>query len=81
MTPVSQPCNGAAKWPTRMTQGMQVLIQDRVIGRALGSAGTASPPLLMRVFSSVPLLRRIPARIVGLGFRPEHVADVLRPRA
>jgi len=66
------------EWPTRKTQRMQLLIQDRIIGRALGSTGKAVPPLLMRVFAATPPLRRIPARIVGLGFRPEHVTEARR---
>ncbi len=61
------------EWPTRMTQRMQVLIQNRILRRALGGTGTAVPPLPMRAFAAIPLLRRIPARIIGLGFRPERV--------
>jgi hypothetical protein len=30
-------------------------------------------PRLIGIFNEFPALRRIPARIVGLGFRPEHV--------
>jgi len=30
-------------------------------------------PLMVRLFATFPLLRRIPGRLVGLGFRPEHV--------
>jgi 2-polyprenyl-6-methoxyphenol hydroxylase-like FAD-dependent oxidoreductase len=66
------------EWPTRMTQGLQVFIQDRVIRRALGNTGPAAPPLLMRGFAAIPLLRRVAARIIGLGFRSEHVADAIR---
>ncbi|MBV8616337.1 MAG: FAD-dependent oxidoreductase [Acetobacteraceae bacterium] len=65
-------------WPTRMTQRMQVLIQDRILRPALGSAGPAAPPALMRAFAAMPLLRRLPARVIGLGFRPEHVAQAIR---
>jgi 2-polyprenyl-6-methoxyphenol hydroxylase-like FAD-dependent oxidoreductase len=61
------------EFPTRATQAMQVFIQNRVIGRVLGSTGKMSPPLALRLLASVPFLRRIPARVIGLGFRPEHV--------
>ncbi|MBV8616507.1 MAG: hypothetical protein JOY66_22415 [Acetobacteraceae bacterium] len=61
-----------------MTQRMQVLIQDRILRPALGSAGPATPPALMRAFAATPLLRRLPARVIGLGFRPEHVAQAIR---
>ena len=59
--------------PTRVTQRLQVLIQDRIIRRVLGSPGKLSPPLAVRLIAGVPLLRRIPARLIGIGIRPEHV--------
>jgi 2-polyprenyl-6-methoxyphenol hydroxylase-like FAD-dependent oxidoreductase len=59
--------------PTRLTQGLQVLMQDRVISPAIGSDEPIRTPWLLRLFNRVPLLPRIPARIVGMGFRPEHV--------
>jgi hypothetical protein len=31
------------------------------------------PPLVFRLFEKLPALRRIPARWIGLGFRPEHI--------
>jgi len=31
------------------------------------------PPLLFKLFDAVPLLRRIPARLLALGIQPEHV--------
>ncbi|HYZ23164.1 MAG TPA: FAD-dependent oxidoreductase, partial [Rhodopila sp.] len=70
-------------WPTAMTQRMQVLIQNRIIGRALDQAGTARPgtarpPWPMRAVNLVPPLQRLPARIIGLGFRPEHVAPLIQ---
>lgn len=59
-------------FPTRVTQGFQVLVQRRVISRILG-AGAVSPPLILRVVDRFPLLQRIPARLLGIGVRPEHV--------
>jgi 2-polyprenyl-6-methoxyphenol hydroxylase-like FAD-dependent oxidoreductase len=59
--------------PTRLTQRAQVLIQNRVIGRALGNSQRVSPPWFLKLFQKWPFLRRIPARMVGIGFRPEHV--------
>jgi 2-polyprenyl-6-methoxyphenol hydroxylase-like FAD-dependent oxidoreductase len=62
------------EWPTRMTQRMQILIQDKVVGRALQKhSGGMSLPLALRLLRRFPVLRRIPARLVGMGFRPEHV--------
>jgi len=61
--------------PTKVTQRAQLLIQNGIIRRVLGrgSEGRMSPPLVIRILGGVPLFRRIPARLVGLGFRREHV--------
>jgi 2-polyprenyl-6-methoxyphenol hydroxylase-like FAD-dependent oxidoreductase len=60
-------------WPTHMTQRIQLFIQDRVIKRVLDNAAPLSPPLAFRLLAQYPFLRRIPARLIGMGFRPEHV--------
>lgn len=60
-------------WPTRMTQRVQLFIQNRVIKRVLGEAGPLAPPMLLRLLARLPSLRRIPARLIGIGARPEHV--------
>lgn len=60
--------------PTRMTQAMQVVVQNGIVRPALASArGGMRPPLLMRVINAVPWLQGQAARLVGLGVRPEHV--------
>ncbi|HYH42403.1 MAG TPA: FAD-dependent oxidoreductase [Burkholderiales bacterium] len=61
------------EWPTRVTQRMQIFMQDRVVTRALDDAEAFEPPLLIRLMARFPLLRRIPARLFGMGVRPEHV--------
>jgi len=63
--------------PTRVTQWLQVAVQRRIIARVLVETGPLKPPLAVRLLAAVPLLRRIPARIVGLGIRPEHVTPEL----
>jgi hypothetical protein len=35
----------------------------------------------MRLLTSVPLLDRIPARLLGLGVRPEHISSPELPPA
>jgi 2-polyprenyl-6-methoxyphenol hydroxylase-like FAD-dependent oxidoreductase len=63
-------------FPTRATQGLQIFIQDRVITPTLESTTKIqSLPFLLKLFRQMPVLRRIPARIIGIGFRPEHVAS------
>ena len=59
--------------PTRLTQGLQIFIQNRVIASVLRSTDTPRPPLALRLLDRSALLRRIPARVIGMGFRPEHV--------
>jgi len=60
------------EFPTRMTQGLQVFLQNNVIRRVLGNPDFRLP-WPMRLFNRWPFLRRIPARLVGVGFRAEHV--------
>ena len=61
------------EWPTNMTQRVQLAIQNRVIRPVLGGSGTLTPPFAVRLLARFPFLRRIPARMIGLGFRSEHV--------
>ena len=61
------------EWPTRVTQWLQVLIQQRVIMRVLGGAGQLAPPLALRLLARFPVLRRLPAWLIGVGVRPEHI--------
>jgi 2-polyprenyl-6-methoxyphenol hydroxylase-like FAD-dependent oxidoreductase len=62
------------EWPVKATQAMQLFIQKRVISAVLSSRNTKlAPPWFMRLFISIPWLRRWPARIVGIGVRPERV--------
>lgn len=61
------------EWPTRLTQSLQVAIQDRVIRSVLSSTTPLAPPWPVRLAQRWPALQRIPARLVGIGFRPEHV--------
>lgn len=68
--------------PTRLTQRLQLLVQDRIIRRTLGATAPLALPWPARLFRAVPALRRLPARLIGVGFRPEHVRtpDVLASR-
>ena len=59
--------------PTRVTQRAQLIIQNNVIKRVLGRRGRMKPPLVVRALGAIPVLQRIPARLIGLGFRREHV--------
>jgi 2-polyprenyl-6-methoxyphenol hydroxylase-like FAD-dependent oxidoreductase len=59
--------------PTRITQWLQVQAQKRVIAPVLGGARPAKLPLALRLLRRFAVLRRIPARLIGMGIRPEHV--------
>jgi 2-polyprenyl-6-methoxyphenol hydroxylase-like FAD-dependent oxidoreductase len=61
------------EFPTWATQRAQVFIQDRVFSRALGAQQPLKPPRIVRWLQQWPRLRRLPARLVGMGVRPEHV--------
>lgn len=58
--------------PTRLIQSGQKAAQDRIIGRVLGG-DPVTVPRLVKLLDRYPLLRRIPGRIIGLGFRRERV--------
>jgi 2-polyprenyl-6-methoxyphenol hydroxylase-like FAD-dependent oxidoreductase len=60
-------------WPVRATQAIQVFLQNRMIAPTLAGSRPLRPPLAARLLNAVPYLRRIPARVLGLGVQPEHV--------
>jgi len=66
------------KFPTRATQRMHIFVQNRIFQRVLGRADGVRPLRSVRLIAHFPFLSRIPARLIGMGFRPEHVRT---PRA
>jgi 2-polyprenyl-6-methoxyphenol hydroxylase-like FAD-dependent oxidoreductase len=61
------------EFPTRATQRLQILVRNGVIRRILGSTQPLTVPAPVRLMQRWAFLRRIPARVIGMGFRPEHV--------
>ena len=61
------------EFPTRATQKLQIAVQNRVIRRVLESSAPLKAPLILRLLGRFRFLRRIPARVIGVGFRPEHI--------
>jgi 2-polyprenyl-6-methoxyphenol hydroxylase-like FAD-dependent oxidoreductase len=62
------------EFPTRVTQGFQVFAHKRFIGPAMRNARPLTRlPFALKLLQMFRILRRIPARLVGLGVRPEHV--------
>ncbi len=60
-------------FPTEVTQRFQVFVQNNVIRRVLASDKPMRAPWFMKLFGRLPFLRLIPARMLGVGVRPEHV--------
>jgi 2-polyprenyl-6-methoxyphenol hydroxylase-like FAD-dependent oxidoreductase len=69
------------EWPARVTQRMQIAVQNEVLAPVLaGNHAPARAPLPLKLLQRLPLLRRIPARLIGIGVRPERVRTVAHPR-
>ena len=63
------------EWPTKVIQWFQVQVQNRVLLPHMRARQTPRPPLVLRLLDRCPRLRRIPARFVGVGIRPEHIRN------
>jgi 2-polyprenyl-6-methoxyphenol hydroxylase-like FAD-dependent oxidoreductase len=61
------------EFPTHLIQGIQVFLQNRIIDKVLGKTHQTQLPFIFKLLQRFPLLRRIPAYLVGMGFRPEHI--------
>ncbi|MDI3560335.1 FAD-dependent oxidoreductase [Bradyrhizobium sp. Arg816] len=68
------------EFPVRMTQRMQVIVQNNIISGALqGGDRPLKVPLVVRLITALPWLQGIPARLIALGVRPEHVRSNAAP--
>lgn len=68
------------EFPVKMTQRMQVIVQNKIIGGALqGGERPLKVPLIVRLITALPWLQGIPARLLALGVRPEHVHSKAAP--
>jgi 2-polyprenyl-6-methoxyphenol hydroxylase-like FAD-dependent oxidoreductase len=68
------------EWPARATQRVQVAIQNEVLSPLLArSSAPRGLPLPLKLLQRLPALRRLPARLVGIGVRPERVRSVAAP--
>jgi 2-polyprenyl-6-methoxyphenol hydroxylase-like FAD-dependent oxidoreductase len=68
------------EFPTRVTQRLQIAMQRGIIERVLEERESLKPPLFVRLLAKFPWLRRIPARLIGYGVRPEHVRPAIAGR-
>ena len=62
------------EFPTRVTQAVQVAIQNRFLNRVVSTTTVVKAPLAFR-FLRFAAFRRLLARVVGIGVRPEHVQN------
>ena len=60
------------EWPTRVIQAMQVFIHRRVVTGRESRSGD-SLPILLQLLQWFPAFRSLPARLIGIGPRPEHI--------
>jgi 2-polyprenyl-6-methoxyphenol hydroxylase-like FAD-dependent oxidoreductase len=63
------------EFPTRVVQRAQLLAQDLFLKKTLESRAPQKMPLPLKLLQLWPFLRRIPARLVGMGIRPEHIHE------
>jgi 2-polyprenyl-6-methoxyphenol hydroxylase-like FAD-dependent oxidoreductase len=61
------------EWPARVTQRIQIFIQNRVISPVLAGTERPKPPFVVKLAQWFPVLQAIPARVIGIGVRPEHI--------
>ncbi len=61
------------EFPTRVTQRIQVAAQNGIVQPVLASTKPLEPPWILRLINRTPLLQRIPAWLIGIGVRPEHI--------
>lgn len=65
------------EFPARATQRLQVLVQNGVIKNVLAGNHPITVPFPLKLMQRWPWLRRIPARVIGMGFRPEHIRTAI----
>ncbi|KRB85943.1 monooxygenase [Sphingomonas sp. Root710] len=68
-------------FPVRVIQAMQRAVHAGVLGPTLGATAQMEAPLAVRMLDRFPMLQRIPARIVGLGVRREHIRSPMKKGA
>jgi hypothetical protein len=62
------------EWPTRVIQRIQAFVQKRIVAGVLQAQATDFP-WTVRLFFKIPFVKKILARILGFGIRPEHVEE------
>jgi 2-polyprenyl-6-methoxyphenol hydroxylase-like FAD-dependent oxidoreductase len=58
----------------RRTQRLQIFAH-KFLNRILNTPGPVNPPLALRIVTRIPGFQHLAARIVGMGFQPEHIRN------
>ncbi|HXX41559.1 MAG TPA: FAD-dependent oxidoreductase [Chthoniobacterales bacterium] len=64
------------EWPAKVIQSIQTFIHRRVVTGRESKEGD-SLPLFVRILQWFPALQSLPARLIGIGVRPEHIRSPL----
>ncbi|HEY5812787.1 MAG TPA: FAD-dependent monooxygenase, partial [Terrimicrobiaceae bacterium] len=64
--------------PAQLTQRVQIFMHEHFLEPIFHTTEQIPPPFPARLLEQFPLLRRIPARMIGIGFRPEHLLSAKR---
>jgi 2-polyprenyl-6-methoxyphenol hydroxylase-like FAD-dependent oxidoreductase len=64
-------------FPAKVVQGFQVFVHKHYLKPTL-TGHRVVVPFVIRLLGWLPFLRGLPARFIGLGVRPEHVAEAIR---
>jgi len=72
-TAMLQAVQSRRAFPTKVIQTMQAFLHKAIINRKTDPAKRQKMPLFFKLLNYFPILRRIPARLVGMGIRPEHI--------
>ena len=65
------------QWPVRVIQAGQIAVHKRLINASVTKPAVV-PPFIIWLFRHVPLIRRLPAYLIGIGPRPEHIRTRVR---
>jgi 2-polyprenyl-6-methoxyphenol hydroxylase-like FAD-dependent oxidoreductase len=64
--------------PTMLVQGLQRILHRAVMRPVMAGKRNGPPPVMIKLFARFPRLSYVPARLLGLGFRPEHAPTFAR---
>ena len=61
------------EFPVKVIQAGQIFIQRQLIDRLLSTGAALHAPWPLKFLASIPAVRHLTARVVGVGVRPEHI--------